>query len=1466
MAEVSKLPGDGESVGVNQIRNKVNEIIDRGVGGGSGASIDVGIAGDYGNNLANQIEVSPSPGSISNEGLRNTSTTYIPNGGTERIADFPIHQNRITDETGINMFAILVNGKLYTSTGNLQHGSDAVFVGSGTNSSVRPGLENMREFHMGGYYNNKPDVQVLDFYLGLSFSAVLMSDGVLWGWGPNNHGQLAQGNTTTYYHPVVIDTNVIRMWAPKGTQQYMTSYNRHASLYWKTSKDYYYQIRCAGYNGNGVLGDGTTTNTGTSSKPYVITQWNHLHQYTDYRLKNVYNFSGAGGFVFIVLQHNQDARVQNVIACGYNDKSNLGIDLYDSHTSFGPSKNSQNSGFPVIMPSATVNVKKWLWCLDSQGNPSWTPTWRCFLDSCLIEIMGFFGGFHHGSGTGNFNPWAMCWSRVWTGYGNTQGDFLRAAGSNEYSQLGALEKGFGTTSAKSTNYKTFKYIAPKTGGYTWDEALADVVNNGIASAKLAAPSSRSDWNRMSVNIAENFSLPGSQDLHHGWLALTDEEGEGFWKNYHTNIQVDKSMIPWSRPQADDSGSSKYFQGYAEYVYYALGQNLRKEAFTESTYQGSGEADGIRADNYFTNSTHRVGRGMHDMISIGRGETTSKNYVFVADTHCTNTTIPTFKTRIWRSESTTSRGSYADVSIESNFSVSNIHTFCNSQNGYKLHYVNPYIGKFVHLDDIGDLVYISWHHDNNQLVCARTADLGSNWTYNYSTIEGAWGQRSADANINVAAPGVHTDGGVTSAVYLGQGVIVAAFGGANPYSARGLMETNPNQALLVRSFDYGKNWHMIGDADMQYTFSNLNPKAYTTSHFHVGRYHDVLSNKYRLICFAGSGGTTGQGYYQTHAFGWTIPTGAYALAYSDDFGDNWNWCTTNGDVEVNYNFLDSQAWPDNNFFRGDSIHFCEQQSKVYAVNTSFKQAEEWNAYGQTRPNWGERAQAWTFISSDGGKSFVDTMSSDHGIIQQNGVYNKGGGDLHRTGVSGEEALLAKSYRNIMKLEPFGTDGVLVFWQRNSDQEYQGPGYGTGLDNSSIPVVNYRDIVTTYGSAAQQPEHRITAIYDIMTPEVVRNGPNVADYFLNPYHYSWASNNTYKRLFNEGSFVLGAQLANGDINFVQGGYGNLNTGSTIVAYAKKFDQTLIGFTQGEHFAHTMAGSFVGYDEWRDLSNKSSNNQFIFQAGGALYPLLNDIGGPSTTRSWGAYIGNTRYFGYWIEKEVNIDGAHGTKYLARDSADGKPCVDVSIPEINRFTSPTVSASYTDLFDDPVTQIRDIRTHASGAGGVIVTLSNGKVWSTGYNGLSQRGNGYYTNGLVLTTNLDYPVMIPYPSKTTSVAGWDKCMLAIAPYGTHDHYTSILMRDQDNQLWGWGYNAHGELGAANDTQQSFPVKSLLPASVFPSVMGQMSTTSNGPSSIIISTEGDMYAAGYNGHNSIAEGEGCPAEYNIFIPIRNPLP
>ncbi len=72
------------------------------------------------------------------------------------------------------------------------------------------------------------------------------ASGKVYGWGQNNNGQLAQGNTTNYSTPVYMGIDNATDIA---TGAYYTLVLKEDGTVWS-----------AGYNGNGELGNGTTAN------------------------------------------------------------------------------------------------------------------------------------------------------------------------------------------------------------------------------------------------------------------------------------------------------------------------------------------------------------------------------------------------------------------------------------------------------------------------------------------------------------------------------------------------------------------------------------------------------------------------------------------------------------------------------------------------------------------------------------------------------------------------------------------------------------------------------------------------------------------------------------------------------------------------------------------------------------------------------------------------------------------------------------------------------------------------------------------------------------------------------------------------------------------------------------------------------------------------------------------------------
>ena len=95
----------------------------------------------------------------------------------------------------------------------------------------------------------------------------IYSPSTLWSWGYNAFGQLGLGNTTQYQFPTLSATGVSAVYGTYGnTGQYGYDGNR---LYILKTDGFIYGT---GYNGNGQLGIGNTTNP--------ITSWTKITTFT----------------------------------------------------------------------------------------------------------------------------------------------------------------------------------------------------------------------------------------------------------------------------------------------------------------------------------------------------------------------------------------------------------------------------------------------------------------------------------------------------------------------------------------------------------------------------------------------------------------------------------------------------------------------------------------------------------------------------------------------------------------------------------------------------------------------------------------------------------------------------------------------------------------------------------------------------------------------------------------------------------------------------------------------------------------------------------------------------------------------------------------------------------------------------------------------------------------------------------
>lgn len=103
------------------------------------------------------------------------------------------------------------------------------------------------------------------------------------------------------------------------------------------------------------------------------------------------------------------------------------------------------------------------------------------------------------------------------------------------------------------------------------------------------------------------------------------------------------------------------------------------------------------------------------------------------------------------------------------------------------------------------------------------------------------------------------------------------------------------------------------------------------------------------------------------------------------------------------------------------------------------------------------------------------------------------------------------------------------------------------------------------------------------------------------------------------------------------------------------------------------------------------------------------------------------------------------------------------------------------PIPSLTSMRDVATGDYHTVALKDDGTVWSWGYNGQGQLGNGS-------TTDSDNPV---------AVAGLTN-VIAVAAGGRH-----TLALKSDGTVWAWGYNYYGQLGRApyNFTDSSTPVQ-----------------------------------------------------------------
>ena len=127
------------------------------------------------------------------------------------------------------------------------------------------------------------------------------------------------------------------------------------------------------------------------------------------------------------------------------------------------------------------------------------------------------------------------------------------------------------------------------------------------------------------------------------------------------------------------------------------------------------------------------------------------------------------------------------------------------------------------------------------------------------------------------------------------------------------------------------------------------------------------------------------------------------------------------------------------------------------------------------------------------------------------------------------------------------------------------------------------------------------------------------------------------------------------------------------------------------------------------------------------------------------------------------------------------------------------------------------------LVIGSDGNLYSWGGNGAGQLGDG--TN-----TNKSSPAILNLPD------GAKPKLIATGEFHS-------LVSGTNGKLYAWGYNVDGELGDGTTSSTNIPITVNFPESVIP-----VSISAKGEHSLVIGSDGKLYAWGYNGGGALGDG------------------
>lgn len=300
-------------------------------------------------------------------------------GATWRALNSPARRE-ITKVTtvGGNGMLFIASGRLFTARGRNGYGSwNAAWGGTAIPTAVRAGINNAYEIE---FPNEAPGVYVVDANCINTMTYALLSNGNLYTWGTNNQGQLGLGDTNHRFLPTLSSTSVSKVFShPSGSSR---TWENSRLFIQKTDGKVY----CTGYNAQGQLGLGDTTNRIIWTENTAI----------GLNPKSVWVLGGHIGATFV---QKADG---TVIVCGYNGYGQLGDGTTTQRNSF-VTVNAWLGGMATGIIKQIVSGHGYN---DTAAN-----------DSCNITVLA-----DDGTNTTLLSAGANSWSSV--GNGGTSGNVL----------------------------------------------------------------------------------------------------------------------------------------------------------------------------------------------------------------------------------------------------------------------------------------------------------------------------------------------------------------------------------------------------------------------------------------------------------------------------------------------------------------------------------------------------------------------------------------------------------------------------------------------------------------------------------------------------------------------------------------------------------------------------------------------------------------------------------------------------------------------------------------------------------------------------------------------------------------------------------------------------------------------------------------------------------------------------------